>query len=411
MFQETEQCVPYMGGKMASDKDSSIELGADSFGKLVRLYRRERKLSQQQLADVWGYTREYVSQIERGKRKLDRAQQVNRLAEILDIPTERLEAIGKGIPQRTTIAEKISEADNKLFQALLEPAQATVKLSWLVWRGDGDITAIDNLTALIGRLEEAMTSYRGAFRQPVQQLLAYAYEMMGKFAFDQLDYPKANGYFYDMHQLGEELNNPDIIALAMTHMGDILRKRGRYDSAIHCLMAAEPYAKAAEAFIGGKRWLTLARVHFEFGDETPFLKAIEKAQYIALQSRSTLDTKYNQFDLVEVLQEQAQGYTMLWKPQKALDIYKETDHLRPFRPLRDLGSYIIIKAQAHAFSGDIEQGVTLALNGLELAQRYYSTRHIARVQKMYNRLRTTPLGQHPRLRDLREALASTAREP
>lgn len=395
---------------MASSKDDSIELGTDNFGKLVRIYRRERKLSQQQLADQWGYTREYVSQIERGKRKLDRVQQVSRLAEILEIPTERLEAIGKGIPQHKTIAEKLSEADNKLFQALLEPAQATVKLSWLVWRGDGDITTIDNLVALIERLEETMTSYRGMFRQPVQQLLAYAYEMMGKFALDRLDYPKANGYFYDMHQLGEELKNQDIIALAMTHMGDILRKRGRYDSAIRCLLAAEPYAKTAESFISGKRWLTLARVHFESGDETSFLKAIDKAQNIAIQSRPNLETKYNQFDLVEVLQEQAQGYTMLWQPQKALNVYKETDHLRPFRPLRDLGSYTIIKAQAHAFSGDIEQGITLALNGLELAKRYHSTRHIARVQKMYDRLRTTPLGQHPRLRDLREALSSVARE-
>lgn len=396
--------------QMAANKDDSIELGSDSFGKLVRFYRRERKMSQQQLADTWGYTREYVSQIERGKRKLDRIQQVNRLAEILEIPTERLEAIGKGIPQRNTIAENLSEVDNKLFQALLEPAQATVKLSWLVWRGDGDITTIDNLAVLIDRLEKTMTTYRGAFRQPVQQLLAYAYEMMGKFAFDRLDYPKANGYFHDMHLLGEELKNSDIIALAMTHMGDILRKRGRHDSAIRCLIAAEPYANSAEAFISGKRWLTLARVHFEYGDETPFLKAIDKAQNIALQVQSTLDTKYNQFDLVEVLQEQAQGYTMLWQPQKALDIYKETDHLRPFRPLRDLGSYTIIKAQAHAFSGDIDQGVSLALYGLDLARRYHSRRHVARVQKMYDRLRTTPFGQHSRLRDLREALMDMSTE-
>jgi len=95
---------------------------------------------------------------------------------------------------------------------------------------------------------------------------------------------------------------------------------------------------------------------------------------------------------------------MLWQPQKALDIYKETDQLKPFRPLRDLGSYTIIKAQAYAFSGDIDEGVKLALKGLDIARGYGSKRPIARVQKMYDRLSTTPMSQHDLLRDLRDAL-------
>src|SRR5260221_12818729 len=98
------------------------------------------------------------------------------------------------------------------------------------------------------------------------------------------------------------------------------------------------------------------------------LRAIDHAQEIALQTQSTLDAKYNQFNLIEVLQERAQGYTMLWQPQKALDIYKETDQLKPFRPLRDLGSYTIIKAQAHAFSGDIDEGFKLAIKGWTLRE-------------------------------------------
>jgi transcriptional regulator with XRE-family HTH domain len=43
-----------------------------------------------ELAERWGFTREYVSQIERGKRKLDKQEQVSRLADILNIPEERL---------------------------------------------------------------------------------------------------------------------------------------------------------------------------------------------------------------------------------------------------------------------------------------------------------------------------------
>ncbi|HEU0003587.1 MAG TPA: hypothetical protein VFQ36_21955, partial [Ktedonobacteraceae bacterium] len=102
----------------------------------------------------------------------------------------------------------------------------------------------------------------------------------------------------------------------------------------------------------------------------------------------------------------AQGYSMLWQPQKALEIYRQTDKLKPFRPMRDLGSYTIIKAQAHAYNGNLEEGVKLALSGLELARGYRSARHVARIQKMYDRLRASPLGQHQLLRDLQDALMS-----
>jgi len=51
-----------------------------------------------------------------------------------------------------------------------------------------------------------------------------------------------------------------------------------------------------------------------------------------------LNTQYTQFNLVEVLQGKAQGYTMLWLPVKALDMYAQTDRLKPFHPLREMGS-------------------------------------------------------------------------
>ena len=171
---------------MVSRKQDSTETGASDFGKLVRNYRLQRQWSQQQLADRWGHSREYVSQIERGKRKLDHVEQVNRLADILEIPSERLDAIGKGIPRRKGETEHLSNADDVLLEALLQPAQSTVKLSWLVWHGDGDITIIENLRTLIAKLESALNHYRGAFRRQSQQLLAYANEMMGKIAFDRL---------------------------------------------------------------------------------------------------------------------------------------------------------------------------------------------------------------------------------
>lgn len=187
---------------MRKPREQSIEVSSNTFGKLVRAYRDQRGWTQDEVAARWGYTREYVSQIERGKRKLDHIDQVAKLAEILDIPPERLASIGRNIPQRSAVTHQLEEADDMLLQTLLEPAKATVKLSWLVWYANSDTTIIENLRQLITRLEDAITNRRGTLLAPAMELLAYAYEMMGKIAFDRLEYPTANGNFHEMHDLG-----------------------------------------------------------------------------------------------------------------------------------------------------------------------------------------------------------------
>lgn len=78
--------------------------------------------------------------------------------------------------------------------------------------------------------------------------------------------------------------------------------------------------------------------------------------------------------------------------------------------MRDQGILIIQKAQAHAYAGDIEKGVQYALRGLKLAREYHSKRHISRIERMCDRLAVTPMGKHPQLRELREALRAQNEE-
>lgn len=129
------------------------------------------------------------------------------------------------------------------------------------------------------------------------------------------------GHFQEMLDLGEELGDPNIIALAQIHRADVLRKRGRHEAAVRTLNATNSIAENADPYIQGVRWQILARTHFAFGYKDLFLIAIDNAEDIATNIKETIDTQYNQFNLVQVLQERAQGYTMLWLPEKALEIY------------------------------------------------------------------------------------------
>ena len=111
-----------------------------------------------------------------------------------------------------------------------------------------------NLHTLNDHLEDALTKYRGRFVKPTQQLMAYAHEMLGDMAFDQLSFAEAYGHFQEMFDLGEELADNDILALAMTNQADLLRKKGRYKSAFRGLQAAELYASNASKYVQGFRW-------------------------------------------------------------------------------------------------------------------------------------------------------------
>lgn len=104
-----------------------------------------------------------------------------------------------------------------------------------------------------------------------------------------------------------------------------------------------------------------------------------------------------------VLHEKAHGYTLLWQAEQALDIYTDTEAAIRMASLRDLGNFTILKAQAHAYAGNVDVGVRLGIDGLAFARRYGSPRHVSRVQRMYDRLSDTPIGTSARMRDLAEA--------
>lgn len=384
-------------------------MNKNKFGGLVKAYREQRGWTQNELAERWGYDRSYISQIERGQRKLDNTSQVVKLADILDIPQEKLEEIGRGIPERKKRKQSPSHQDDAILQMLLAPGKEMVRLSWLAWYADAVPNIEANLHSLVSNLDQALTSYNGEFINPAQQLLAYTHQMLGKISFDRLDFSSASGHFSKMIDLGQELNDADIITTGMVQQGSIFRKRNRFSQSFRCFEAARPYADVASENVQGMRLLLISRAGYDSGNEAVFLDAIHKALDLASWVETDISSLANDFSLDGVLQEQASGYSELWKPEDALKVYQETDKLRPFRPLRDQGAYTINKAQA-ALKVDREEGLSLALQGIKYVQSYKSKRHIGWLDKTYNQIRERTNGPDRRLSELREALTSLRKD-
>lgn len=385
-------------------------LSRNAFGQLVKSYRQQRGWTQEELGERWGHTRAYVSQIELGTRKLDSMTQVTRLADILDIPQEKLDEIGRGIPKREIKIDKPQQADSAILQMLLAPGRDMVQISYMLWIADQAPILEEKLQELTITLDRALISYHGEFLKPAQQLLAYTHQMRGRMAFDRLDLAAASGHFSEMIDLGNELNDPDIITTGMVYQGSLFRKRGRFETSIRCFKAAKPYAEAATEAIRGIYHVNFSTVYADSSQEKPFLTEIDAALEIAKDMKDSITGLANDFSLDDVLWAQAGGFSELWKPGDALKVYEQTDKLRPFRPLRELGAYTIDKGEAYLKLGDFDQGITLSLKGIQLATEYRSKRHLGWVEKTYNRLRVLPIGKEKKLDTLRDALVEAQKK-
>ncbi|MGH7750202.1 MAG: helix-turn-helix domain-containing protein, partial [Candidatus Dormibacteria bacterium] len=61
-----------------------------AFGRRVAFYRKKRGYSQRELAAMIDRSETWLSQVERGVRKIDRMSVLERLAEALDVPLAEL---------------------------------------------------------------------------------------------------------------------------------------------------------------------------------------------------------------------------------------------------------------------------------------------------------------------------------
>jgi len=374
----------------------------NAFGKLVRTYREEHQWKQEELAERWGFTREYVSQIERGKRKLDGLEQVTRLADILGITEEQLAHVGKKrLPKRPLEVQPSPESNDLLLQALLKPATSIIKIAWLIWQ-DSIISTdlIRDLHNLEQRLNEVLGDYYGQFRQSALHLLSSVHECLGKLAIERTATQEAIMHFQEMYDVAEELGDNDLLILAMIHQASMFRRKGRFEASFRRLEAAGRRASSAPQWLQGLLWQNYARNFSVYGDEQGFLRSIDRAESIAEHMEAPAEMLTNPFDKVSALQERALGYTLFWQPEKALAIYQETDKMRPFRPLRELSSYHILKAQAYCYHGDLQSGIEHALTGLHMAEMLQSRRYVRRLQQMCDRLSDKPISKEPAMQDL-----------
>jgi transcriptional regulator with XRE-family HTH domain len=265
---------------------------------------------------------------------------------------------------------------------------------------DQPTTAVEQA---IAGLERSTVRGREVRHRSALRLVGRAHEAMGDLAFDRLALAEATQHYHQAHEVGAEIGDPDLAAGAMTQLGDIARRRGRQRAALRLLGAVAADVGAASVPTRVRHAQTAARTHGELGDRASFDAQIDWAEQIAAQAPDEVPGLAPSGPQ-DVRLERAHGLTMLGLPREALAIY-ESEQVS-FGSDRERGSYLIIRAQALAQAGDLDEGVRLAIDGLMLARSYGPARHASRVQRMHDRLAATLRPSEPKLAELRDALAA-----
>lgn len=227
-----------------------------ALGRKIAFNRKLRGLSQKEFAGLLGRSEAWVSQVERGVRRIDRMTVLEKVADVLDMPVAELAAeapmvasVAEGEPPGARRLRLVLSAAHSL-KAILGPRQAPVDVPAL--RGDvdrawslaheGNYTDLSELLErLVPLLESATRSAPEPGHQELFRLLAATYHTCGA-ALANMDEPEAAWIAVDRAMVAAERADDPLLMAAGAFRLSIV-----FLGARHFEQAAQASGTAADA--------------------------------------------------------------------------------------------------------------------------------------------------------------------
>ncbi|MGW7822735.1 helix-turn-helix domain-containing protein [Streptomyces puniciscabiei] len=161
-----------------------------ALGRKIAFNRKRRGLSQKEFAGLLGRSEAWVSQVERGVRRIDRMTVLEKVADVLEVPVAELAAeapivasVADGEPPGASRLRLVLSAAHSLKAVLAQqnaspdvPAlRAEVERAWSLTHQGNYADLAELLEGLVPRLESATRSVAEAERPELFRLLAVMY--------------------------------------------------------------------------------------------------------------------------------------------------------------------------------------------------------------------------------------------
>ncbi|WP_410589735.1 helix-turn-helix domain-containing protein [Amycolatopsis sp. lyj-23] len=400
----------------------TVPTDANSLGRRVATFRSRKGLSQKELGARISRSESWVSQVERGARRVDRMSVLETLAEALEVPLAELapdEGVVAAMATRPRAASSLSLAlsSSDALQAVLSDKApvdvdglgARAEEAWDYAHGSEYENLSDLLGSLIPELEYAVRKTTGIDRRRVCIAKAKAYHAAAG-VLSKLGEPGAAWVAVDRSiAAAEDADDPLLMAAGAFRLAIVFQNSRRPDlaaqsarTAVNALgrliEAGEPEAIA----LRGALYLQLAVAAARINDADEAYDNLDSAREAA-KSLGVDRNDYNtEFGPTNVLLHEVNVAVELGDAGRALRVAAKADvsNLSPERQAR----LLIDVARAHAQRRNAD-GVNDALRrALDVAPEQVTT-HPAVQELLADALRSD-YGNTPDLRELSEAIGS-----
>ncbi|MEV0402210.1 helix-turn-helix transcriptional regulator [Actinoallomurus sp. NPDC050550] len=216
----------------------------EALGRKIADHRRRRGLSQPELARLIGRSVAWVSQVERGVRKVDRMSVLEIVAEALDIPLSELAAEAPVVaavsdePPEATDFRLVLAGAHVLRAMLTEPMtpdlsalSSKVDKAWELTHAGRNTELIGLLRDLVPQLETAARAVPEAQRAELFELLATAYQACSA-TLAKLGQPEVAWIAADRAMAAaERAGDPLLVAAGAFRLGFVFLGAKHYDQA------------------------------------------------------------------------------------------------------------------------------------------------------------------------------------
>jgi transcriptional regulator with XRE-family HTH domain len=290
---------------MWSVGEAAAALASRDLATILRTYRRLNRFNQQQLADLLGYDKTYVSMIETGRRSIN------------DVGTRRHIARTLGLPTHVFGVTDGGDAD---FAAMVQFGDSTIRLAEIARQAGRAVDAVNELWPLIARLEARAAE--GHIERKTLVLLGQARVALGVSLGTVLPEERlaaAARWTGRALIIAERLEDPFFLAHTLRMHGNELRKANRIPAALKRLNRAVALSSDREG--QGTALAFLARAAGEYGEPDLFDNAIERFRDL-LDNGPARRMLFNPFTFREI---QLRGLVSTDRPAEAVQIM-QTSH-------------------------------------------------------------------------------------
>ncbi len=389
-----------------------------SLGERIAVHRRRRGLSQVALGRLIGRSESWVSQVERGTRKVDRMSVLGQVAEALGVPVADLApdappAVAAAIPSEVEVLRLALVGHPALGPALGAGAAARpdgaddfgerCDAAWRLVHASRFREAGPALAGLLSDLESARRSDVGD-RRVIAQFTATAYQAAAAIlaAAGEADAAWVAGDRASM--AAEDTGDPGLLAATQFRLALALLRAGRPQEAMH---AAEGAASALENTLAnaapqvisvyGALCLTMAVTAARASDRQGARRHLDRATDAARRLGSDRNDFDTEFGPTNVALHEVAVAVELGDAGEALDLARGVDPT-PLSTERQ-GRYLVDVARAHAQRRNVTDAVAALLQSEGITPE--QTRSHARVKELVSDLLQSPHGRnHADLRSL-----------